>query len=189
MEWLKRLYTKLSRLGHSWGFGIQSPTDYWLVRYVLCEHWPYYQYETLAEGLGRKARRRGELYFRLTNWRQPSLVVSWQGDGDTAMRYVQAACRKSEIRQCHSLAELQACAGRLEMMRLSLGSDARAALAWALERADEDTVLVVDDLTSDTPAWQALTADERVGVIFDLCNIGIVLFNKRRAKHNYKLSI
>ena len=33
MNLLTRLFVWLSRLHHCRGFGIQSPTDYWLVRY------------------------------------------------------------------------------------------------------------------------------------------------------------
>ena len=49
MQRLRHAFVWLKRIGHCRGFGVQSPTDYWLVRYVINEHWPYYQYASLGE--------------------------------------------------------------------------------------------------------------------------------------------
>jgi hypothetical protein len=76
MNQLTRLWVFLSRLHHSLGFGIQSPTDYAFVRYVVNEHWPYYAYQQLnAMTRDSLKRKLGRLYFRLANWRQPSMMV------------------------------------------------------------------------------------------------------------------
>lgn len=49
MNQLTRIWVYLSRLHRSLGFGIQSPTDYAFVRYVINEHWQYYAYQQLDE--------------------------------------------------------------------------------------------------------------------------------------------
>ena len=64
---LAHLLVYLKRITHCRGFGIQSPTDYWLVRYVINEHWPYYQYLSLGEGDDWLTRKLGRLYFRILN--------------------------------------------------------------------------------------------------------------------------
>ena len=64
----------LSRIDKCRGFGIQSPTDYAFVRYVVNEHWPYYAYETLKANSWLE-RKLGRLYLRLANWRQPSAML------------------------------------------------------------------------------------------------------------------
>ena len=49
MNRLKAFIVWLGRIGHCRGFGIQSPADYWLVRYVINEHGPYYSYSKLGQ--------------------------------------------------------------------------------------------------------------------------------------------
>ena len=87
---LKAAIVWLRRIGHCRGFGIQSPTDYWMVRYVINEHWPYYQYETLGPNDDWLTRKMGRLCFRLANWLQPTVVES-----SDYRDYLQAGCRSS----------------------------------------------------------------------------------------------
>lgn len=84
MTQLKHWLVWLSRIHHSWGFGIQSPTDYAFVRYVVNEHWPYYAYENLLDDDWMQ-QKLGRLYFRLANWRQPNRMIV-----DHYQRYWQA---------------------------------------------------------------------------------------------------
>ena len=49
MNQLKRYLVWLGRIHRCGGFGIQSPTDYSFVRYVINEHWPYYAYDSLTD--------------------------------------------------------------------------------------------------------------------------------------------
>ena len=87
---LKAVVLWLRRVGHCRGFGIQSPSDYWLVRYVINEHWPYYQYETLGQNDDWLTRKLGRLFFRIANWRQPAVIES-----NAYREYLQAGCRKA----------------------------------------------------------------------------------------------
>ena len=64
---LHQAYVWLRRISHCRGFGIQSPTDYRFVRYVVNEHWPYYAYESLGQNDDWLRRKLGLLYFRLAN--------------------------------------------------------------------------------------------------------------------------
>ena len=80
----------LSRIGYCRGFGIQSPADYWLVRYVINEHWPYYQYETIGRNDDWLTRKLGRLCFRMANWRQPSVIES-----SLFRSYLQAGCHRA----------------------------------------------------------------------------------------------
>ena len=76
MQRFRHFFVWLKRIGHCRGFGIQSPTDYWLVRYVINEHWPYYQYETLGTDDDWLTQKIGRLYFRIANWLQPKVIES-----------------------------------------------------------------------------------------------------------------
>ena len=93
MNQLTRLWVFLSRLHHSLGFGIQSPSDYAFVRYVINEHWPYYAYQQLDAMTKDSMRRKlGKLYFRLANWRQPSQMLR-----DDYESFWLAGCRKTKM--------------------------------------------------------------------------------------------
>lgn len=73
MYYLERLWIWITRLTCCRGFGIQSPSAYSFVRYVVNEHYPYYAYADLADSfpqLGKRERKLGEFYCRLANFAQ-----------------------------------------------------------------------------------------------------------------------
>ena len=96
MNQLYRRIVWLSRIHRCRGFGIQSPTDYAFVRYVVNEHWPYYAYEELTDKDWLK-QKLGRLYFRIANWRQPQAILEICGSGQSYVRYFQTGCRKAHI--------------------------------------------------------------------------------------------
>lgn len=168
MDWLKYLFVWLSRFNHSRGFGIQSPSDYWLVRYVINEHWPYYQYEELGRNDDWLTRKLGRLYFRLTNWRQPTVIES-----DGYRDYLQAGCKRAVFGESS------------EMIRMTLDGDYRHHLSSIYNKVMDDSILIVEGISRDADFWQELRDDERARVTFDLYYCGIVLFDKKRHKQNY----
>ena len=168
MNRLKAFFVWLGRIWHCRGFGIQSPTDYWLVRYVINEHWPYYQYAELGRDDDWLRQKLGLLYFRLANWRQPTVIAS-----DGYRDYLQAGCRKASFGDSS------------EMIRLTLDGDYRGRLATVYDRAEDGTVLIVEGIWHDKAFWREIVADQRTDITFDLYYCGIVLFDKKRAKQHY----
>ena len=165
---LKAAGVWLRRIGHCRGFGIQSPSDYWLVRYVINEHWPYYQYERLGRNDDWLTRKQGRLCFRIANWRQPAVIES------SAFRdYLQAGCRKAVWGESS------------ELMVLSLEGDWRSRLSYIYNKVSADSVLVVAGLSKARDVWREIVDDERAVLTFDLYYCGIVLFDKKRDKKNY----
>lgn len=165
---LKGVAVWLSRIGHCRGFGIQSPTDYWLVRYVINEHWPYYQYAAFENEDDWLAQKLGLLYFRLANWRQPKTI-----EADGYRDYFQAGCKKATFGESS------------ELIRMTSDDDCRQRLAYIYNKVNDDTVLIVEGIWKNRPFWKELKTDERAVVTFDLYYCGIVLFDKKRHKQNY----
>jgi len=161
----------LRRIGHCRGFGIQSPFDYWLVRYVINEHWPYYQYAELGQNDDKLTRKLGKLYFRLANWRQPELIMS-----NGFQSYFKAGCNRAKV-----VTEVN----RLELGRLALEGNYRQMMSSIYNKVDNNSVLVVEHIWQDMGFWNELVADERTGVTFDLYYCGLVFFDKSRHKQNY----
>jgi hypothetical protein len=171
MNQLTRLLVWLSRISHCRGFGIKSPTDYWMVRYVVNEHWPYYQYSETGRGGGWLRRKLGRLYFRLANWRQPQTIVS-----SDYHDYWRAGCRRAKV-----VSEMT---GNVELLHVDI-SEADGLLDRLEGRVDDRSVIVVEGLWRDRQAWWRLKADERARVTFDLYYCGLVLTDSKRVKQDY----
>ena len=79
LYFLKSSWIWLKRCTHCRGFGVQSPSAYRFIRYVINEHYPYYAYEELKEHmnmLSKHQHKLGRLFFRLANfWQQISVTV------------------------------------------------------------------------------------------------------------------
>ena len=83
MYWVKRWLIWIYRWRHCRGFGVQSPTDYSFIRYVINEHYPYYAYKDLAEKfphLNHLLRKKTELL--LGSSQTTTLIGGRCKDGD-----------------------------------------------------------------------------------------------------------
>jgi predicted O-methyltransferase YrrM len=72
----------IRRKRNSWGYGVQSPSDFYFVQHVLRERSPYYGYETLKElkrqyatSLSSYSAITDQLLFRLANFAHSDLVL------------------------------------------------------------------------------------------------------------------
>lgn len=165
---VKHLLVWLRRVRYCRGFGIQSPTDYWFVRYVVNEHWPYYQYAEIGSGDDWLRRKLGRLYLRLANWRQPRTIVT-----DDYEPYFAAGCRHAALRKGVD--------GTAELVRLPVEED----FAAVLDHTDDRSLLVVEGIWRDKARWLQLVADERAVVTYDLYYCGLILFDSKREKQHY----
>ena len=89
------------RCRYSRGFGIQSPSAYSFVRYVINEHYPYYAYADLQKRVpveSRVALRLLRLCLRVANEVQPRYILDFI-DGLSAERqeYFSAGARRARI--------------------------------------------------------------------------------------------
>ena len=148
---LKAAVVWLCRIGHCRGFGIQSPSDYWMVRYVINEHWPYYQYETLGRNDDWLTRKMGRLCFRLANWLQPSVVES-----NDYKDYLQAGCRKTKFGESS------------ELVVMPLENSSLDRLSYIYNKVSPRSVLVVTGISKAWKLWRQIVDDERTGITFDL---------------------
>ena len=199
MSRLKMMVVWLSRINHCRGFGVQSPSAYAFIRYVVNEHYPYYAYEDLRKqhvdvsGVQLKLCR---LYLRLANYAQAAQWL-WCGEpGDAERSYVNSGCshtRQSVADADSALPTPDAAQPTVAVIPLSAPDATRRTLAQHfVETADEarrlseaphsKTMLVVEGIGHDAPAadiWRQLTADNRVSVTFDLYYCGIAFFDSR----------
>lgn len=186
MNKLKRYIVWLRRMSHSRGFGVQSPSAYRFIRYVLCEHYPYYAYAELRlqyPSLPWLVRKRMELYFRIANFRQAAYFVSNGDDAQLLSAYVGSGCRCTCV-----VDDLLNDCDRVEVARVCPAEGCEDYLDQLLQHTDNQTMIVIEDIADNAIAqrmWQRLLDSKKVSVSFDLYWAGVAFFDTDRFKTNY----
>lgn len=183
LHWLRRI--KYCR-----GFGVQSPSAYRFIRYVINEHYPYYAYDELRKELPRLdslTRKRMELYFRVANFRQASLWLDFCERNDVIATYVGRGCHATQVRRITDLQQITA-DDRIEVLRICPSAGCEAVLEAALQQADDHTLFIIEDIGYNDTAkrmWQKLLESDITSVSYDLYYLGIAFFDRKRYKANY----
>ena len=172
MNKLTRLFVWLSRFKYRLGFGIQSPNDYYFVRNVVLEKWPYYKYQELDKTVDDwLARKLGHLYFRLANWRQPNIIVD-----NELSPYWKAGCKRSIVTNEQQPADI---------IRIHLSTLTQQEISDIISNAKEKTILVIEDICKNKQLWQDIIQNLKATVTYDLYYCGLVMFDKQHSKKNY----
>lgn len=183
LHWLRRI--KYCR-----GFGVQSPSAYRFIRYVINEHYPYYAYDELRKELPRLdslTRKRMELYFRVANFRQASLWLDFCERNDVIATYVGRGCHATQVRRITDLQQITA-DDRIEVLRICPSAGCEALLEAALQKTDDHTLFIIEDIGYNDTArrmWQKLLESDITSVSYDLYYLGIAFFDRKRYKANY----
>lgn len=183
LHWLRRI--KYCR-----GFGVQSPSAYRFIRYVINEHYPYYAYDELRKELTRLdslTRKRMELYFRVANFRQASLWLDFCERNDVIATYVGRGCHATQVRRITDLRQITA-DDRIEVLRICPSAGCEALLEAALQKTDDHTLFIIEDIGYNDTAkrmWQKLLESDLTSVSYDLYYLGIAFFDRKRYKNNY----
>ena len=105
MFFLHRIWNWCSRFRHRCGYGVHSPSDFFLITSVVYEKYHYYAYRVLKERgfpayLPHYRRKVNRLLFRLVNYFRPkSLIEVGIGNG-ASIGYMRAACHTMDHHQC-----------------------------------------------------------------------------------------
>lgn len=193
-EWLQIVGVWLSRIAYCRGFGIQSPSAYRFVRYVINEHYPYYAYADLQRRLPVKSRvalRLLRLCLRVANEVQPRYVLDYS-DALNAERqeYLCAGARRARIL---IVTEGDAVPADIDGERVVIRTDVRhtESLLSLLPRIDGSSVVMVDGIHRDArsrEAWQAIVDSSHAVVCYDLYYTGIVMMDQSKHKRCYTIN-
>lgn len=195
---LQRIVIKLYRWKYVLGFGIQSPSAYSFVRYVINEHYPYYAYQDLKEqhpSLLFKVRHLAKLYFRMANFFQPKSILVEEPFLHAKIDYLRAGCQNARI--CTFLDSnffdslLDSVNGRFDMAILSSPCNKPTLLQALLEKARPNSVLIVENIHADSHSkliWHKLVSHPLTGVCYDLYYCGIILFDHSKNKQLYLIN-
>lgn len=197
--WIRPLVW-LRRFRNRCGYGVHSPFAFELITGVFYENTPYYAYQTLREreyreggGYWRKAERLKvkRLLFRLVNRVQPAMVVQ-AGIPTAAAIYLQAGCLKQHFQQLVSAEELNLLeTRRVDFLYIHHPDDSdfvRTVFDKVADRASSSLVVAVSGIRSTSSMkclWQDMKQDSRTGITFDLYDLGIIFFDRKRIKQHY----
>ena len=182
---LKRWLIWIYRWRHCRGFGVQSPSDYGFIRYVINEHYPYYAYDELENkfpDLSHIHRKKAELLFRISNWIQsPSVLLLSEIKGYSD--YILAGCHKTIVRNDNNFSNDDN--GKLTIV--SPSSITEDKLQVMVSHLKDGDILVMDDLDTrlGRMLWKKIIVNERSTISFDLYYMGIVMNIDKRYKHEY----
>ena len=181
----------LRRCGCSRGFGVQSPSAYAFIRYVINEHYPYYAYQELQERLtwfDKRGHQTGRLLLRLANFWQPEICIVNEHRFD---EYLHAGCLKA-MQKVMDEQFLAVAKGRKRMMVIDLEKMGMEEVrTQVLPLCDDQTMLVLlGNLYREKRGeeWLHLQESEYSGITYDLYNIGIIFFDKQVYKQHYRMN-
>lgn len=205
MSSLHRIYATICRLRSSWGFGVHSPNIYGLLTDVLREYRPYYAYKEIERlssvcGQSKCTERVNKLLFRLVNYFQPDSLLevgSEDGAGLKSMLMARRAMtvlvledRKDEM-STEKLAQRLGKGQKLAFLHIACTSAFRELYEAVLPLTDDKSVFIIEGIQSTEEKrawWKMIEQDKRVGITIDLYDVGLVFFDFKRPRRNYRFN-
>ena len=199
---LKRPFIWLSRFRHRCGYGVHSPFAFSLITQVIYESTPYYKYKDLAVEQKKLASQKDKnwkyeskkvkrLLFLLVNYTQPDTIVD-AGRLAASSLYLKAGKEGADYTSASELSELFLEAGVpvdfLYLHDYRNPEFVEEVFRICAARTAKKSIFVVEGIRY-TPQmkklWKCMMQDEKVGITFDLYDIGILFFDKTKIKQDY----
>ena len=202
LSFLKRPLIWLSRICHRCGYGVHSPFAFELITCLIYEKTPYYAYEQLKAEEKKQRRNHAKgwkceplkvkrLLFRLVNRVQPETIVD-AGVPSSSSLYLQSGKVGANYVFASDLSELFLESDMpVDFLYLHNAKN----LAFTEEvfricaaRTTQKSVFVIGEIhvsKAMRELWKKMQSDEKVGITFDLYDVGILFFHKTKIKQHY----
>lgn len=200
---LKRPFIWLSRFRYRCGYGVHSPFAFSLIKDVIYEKRPYYAYQSLQKEQKKMMRERGwkkgsqkinRFLFRLVNRMQPATIIEVGRPSATSL-YLQSAKPSADYLFAADLSELFLDADvPLDFLYLNDYQHPQLieeTFRICVRRTTSNSVFVIRGICYSKAMkilWKRLQTDERVGITFDLYDLGLLFFDKTKIKQDYKVN-
>lgn len=199
---LKRPFIWLSRIRHRCGYGVHSPFAFELITCLIYEKAPYYAYKELeteekkqkrnhGKGWKSESRKVKRLLFRLVNRVQPDTIVD-AGVPSSSSLYLQSGKATADYTFASELSELFLEAGvPVDFLYIHKAKDpsfVEEAFRICAARSTQQSVFVIGGIHYSgamKQLWKRLKTDDKVGITFDLYDVGILFFDKTKIKQHY----
>ncbi len=190
------------RITHRRGYGVHSPFAFNFITRVVYERTPYYKYADLRAE--EKRRKRTEcagwryeplkvkrLLFRLVNYARPRTIID-AGCLSASSLYLKAGSVYADYTGARELDDLFLEAGVpvdfLYIHDFRRPDFVQAVFDICASRVCETSMFVIEGIgytSSMRELWERMKKDDRVGITFDLYDLGILFFNKKMNKQHY----
>lgn len=208
INFLKKTFIWLRRFRYRKGYGVHSPFAFRIITELIYADTPYYDYNLLKEQVVEKCLVMGrswknnlqpfatyELLYRLVNESKANTILEIGDSCGVTATYL-SACRKNA--KCISLNEIVQLPsalqdlGMLDFLVIRAANysltDVQQIVEKCILNSTERSLFVIQDIYAAkaiTNWWEELVADSRVGITFDLYDMGIVFFDKTKIKQHY----
>lgn len=202
MFFLSRLGIWCKRFRHRCGYGVHSPSDFFLITSVIYEQLPYYAYDVLkARGfspyLPHYRCKVNRLLFRLVNYYRPKTLIEVGIGNGASIGYMRAACQTMEsvtMKGRNREQTLRLLDEHLQRMR---GVDClhiahtpyyREVFEQALPFMHAGSWMIVGGIYASAEKkawWEQVVNHPQTVITFDLYDIGLVFFPEKRYKQHY----
>ena len=201
----RRIWNWCRRFRYRCGYGVHSPSDFFLITSVMYERLPYYAYQelekcSLPESLPHYRTKVNRLLFRLVNYFRPlSLVDVGPGNGD-ALRYMRSARSSMAVvalegsdrdDTLHRLDKELKKLGKVDFLHIGFTPYYKEVFELVYPYLHGQSCVVAGDIHASDGRkawWKERMSDERVRITFDLYDIGLMLFEEKRFKQNYTVN-
>jgi hypothetical protein len=179
---------------YSKGFGVQSPFAYSFITEIVNQTGLYYNYcelDKLYGANGNIRSRLAKLYFRLTNYCQPNVVVEYCTSTDSLEKAFHLAHDGIDFKRLDSsIIDVPYVENltNIDIFRVVLDNYFRVVFERLLLKVTSNSVFILEGIhdNNETKAfWYEVVENKNVVVTFDLYYVGIVFFNKDYYKQNY----
>lgn len=199
---IRRGYNWCKRFRYRCGYGVHSPSDFFLITSVIYESNPYYAYETLSNIrlYNKKIHYRRKVYkliFRLINYYQPSSIIDFSDDDNITLQYMHAAAPHTKIysiKEDNSSDVIEqfrkkiSLIDKIGLLHIGTTTNYELVVENALSHISHNSVIIVGGIYSSREKrewWKKLCNDSRCIITFDLYDVGIIMFPQKRYKQNY----
>lgn len=197
-----RIWNWCRRIKHRRGYGVHSPTDFFLITSVIYEMRSYYAYRMLKLHkydyyLPHYRSKINRLLFRLVNFYQPPNLIEVGCENGEAFSYMRAASQKMiafSVRMKEKEMVLSQMEKYLEEVEpvgcLHIGHTPfyKEVYETAIPYVSRDSWFVVGGIHQSREKrmwWKQVKDDPRTGITYDLFDIGLIFFDKNRYKEHY----
>lgn len=193
-----RPWVWLHRIGHRRGYGVHSPFAYNFITRVVYEKTPYYKYQELREAekeqaplqdarWGYESLKVKRFLFRLVNFAQPQTLVD-AGTLSSSSLYLKAGCLHAAYFQASERESIPTFVDFLYLHDYRHPDYVKAMFDQCLSHVHDTSVFVVEGIgytSSMRELWKYMQQAERVGITFDLYDLGILFFDSKKIKQDY----
>lgn len=214
-----RIWNWCFRFRYRRGYGVHSPSDFFLITFVIYEKLPYYAYASLHQlrnqvaSLPHYREKVDKLLLRLANYLHPSVLFEVGTGGGLSTLYLTAGNAKMKVftsdHHCNNqVMELLSGSSLISyeqddinqiqriwkemhtssvMVHIAHTSRYKEVLEQLLPLVGDQTCFLIGSPYADKEKerwWKEIIEDERTGVTFDLYDLGIVFFDKKRIKEH-----